>query len=74
MDWQIVKVLDGRVQIMPRTGRIEDLFGVLHDPDRKPMMIEEINKAVALGGAKSGMRGMESWDEPVREEEDSERR
>jgi hypothetical protein len=50
-----VKLPSGHYRIVPRTGSVEDFIGLLHDPTRKPMTIEEINDAIAEGGAASGM-------------------
>ncbi|WP_248305421.1 AbrB/MazE/SpoVT family DNA-binding domain-containing protein [Agromyces sp. H66] len=53
-----VKLPNGQYRIVARTGTVEDFIGLLHDPRRKPMTIEEINDAIAEGGAESGLRGM----------------
>lgn len=53
-----VKLHNGQYRIVPRTGKIEDLFGILYDPDRKPMTIEEMNDAIADAAAESGMQGL----------------
>lgn len=50
-----LKLRSGHYRIVPRTGKIEDLFGLLHDSTRPPMTIEDINEAIAEGGAASGM-------------------
>lgn len=50
-----VKLPSGHYRIVPRTGSVEDFIGLLYDPARKPMTIEEINEAIAEGGAASGM-------------------
>ena len=55
-----VKLRAGQYRIIARTGSIEDLAGMLYDPDRPALTIEEINDAIAEGGAESGMRGMDS--------------
>lgn len=55
-----VKLPNGQYTLVPRTGNLADLSGILHDPDRPAMTIEEINEAIAEGGAESGMRGMDS--------------
>lgn len=54
-----VKLLNGQYRLVPRTGTVEDFLGILHDPERPPMTIEDIGEAIAEGGAASGLRGME---------------
>lgn len=54
-----VKLRDGQYRIIPRTGRIQDLAGMLHDPDESTMTIQDMNEAIAEGGAASGMQGLE---------------
>lgn len=54
-----VKLPDGRYQLVPRTGKIRDLFGILYDPDRKPLSIDELNEAIADNAAASGSQGIE---------------
>ncbi|WP_404429566.1 AbrB/MazE/SpoVT family DNA-binding domain-containing protein [Microbacterium lacus] len=53
-----VKLSGGQYRLIARTGRIQDLAGMLYDPDRPALTIEEINNAIAEGGAESGLRGM----------------
>lgn len=53
-----VKLGNGQYRILPRTGGISDLAGIFYDPNRKPMTIEEMNEAIAEGGAESGARGI----------------
>ena len=48
-----------RVEIVRRNRSVEDLFGMVYDPSIPPMTIEEMNDAIAEGGAASGMRGLE---------------
>ncbi|WP_152363024.1 AbrB/MazE/SpoVT family DNA-binding domain-containing protein [Microlunatus speluncae] len=45
-------------RIVARTGRIEDLFGILHRPGQRPLTIEEMNEGIAEAAAESGMRGV----------------
>lgn len=54
-----VKGREGTYHVIPRTGTASDLAGMLYDPNRAPMTIEEINEAIAEGAAESGMRGLE---------------
>lgn len=53
-----VKVAEGQYRIVPRTGGVEDLIGMLYDPAAAVLTIDEINEAIAEGGAASGMRGL----------------
>ena len=44
---------DGRAQLRAakKTGSIEAVFGRLHNPDVKPLTIEQINEIIAKGWA-----------------------
>lgn len=53
-----VKLGPGHYRIVARTGRIDDLFGLLHRPGQRTLSIEEINEAIAEAAAESGMRGV----------------
>lgn len=53
-----VKLRNGQYRLVPRTGSVEDFIGLLHDPTRPPMTIEEMNDAIAEGGAESGLKGL----------------
>ena len=53
-----VKMSDGQYRIVPRTGRVDDLIGMLHDPDSPPLTLAQIDEAIAEGGAASGLRGL----------------
>lgn len=46
-------------RIVARTRKVDDLFGVLHQPDVPALTIEEINEGIAEGAADSGMHGVE---------------
>jgi len=54
-----VKLPNGQYNVVPRTRSLADLSGILYEPGRPAMTIEEINDAIAEGGAESGMRGIE---------------
>lgn len=71
---QFVRSPSGVLTIVPKTGTIEDLFGMLRGKHRTPLTIEELSEAAAQAAAASGMRGMESWSEPVWEDENWELR
>lgn len=53
-----VKLGPGQYRIVARTGRIDDLFGLLYRPGQRTLSIEEINEGIAEGAAESGMRGV----------------
>jgi AbrB family looped-hinge helix DNA binding protein len=53
-----VKVAPNHYRLVARTGKIEDLFGVLHRPGQRTLSIEEINEGIAEAAAASGMRGV----------------
>lgn len=55
-----VKLPNGQYNVVPRTGSLADLSGILHDPSRPALTIEEINDAIAEGGAASGMHGLDA--------------
>ncbi|MCP2732692.1 AbrB/MazE/SpoVT family DNA-binding domain-containing protein [Limnofasciculus baicalensis] len=41
---------DGRVYIQPLHIQVEELSGILHKPNRKPVSIEEMNEAIEQNG------------------------
>jgi antitoxin PrlF len=55
-----VKLGPRHYRLVARTGRIEDLFGILHVEGRPALTIEEINEGIAAGAAESGLKGAES--------------
>lgn len=52
-----VKLGPRHYRLVARTGRIEDLFGILHVEGRDPLSIDEINDGIAAAAAESGLRG-----------------
>lgn len=55
-----VKLPNGQYNIVPRTGSLADLSGVLHNPDGPNLTLDEIDDIIADGGAESGMRGLDA--------------
>jgi AbrB family looped-hinge helix DNA binding protein len=53
-----VKLSPGHYRMVARTGRIDDLAGMLYRPGQRTLTIEEINEGIAEGAAESGMRGV----------------
>lgn len=53
-----VKVSEGQYRLVPRTGGVDDLIGMLHDPTAPVLTMDEIDDAIAEGGAASGLRGL----------------
>jgi AbrB family looped-hinge helix DNA binding protein len=41
---------DGRVYIQPLNVHVEELSGILHQPGREPVSIEEMNAAIEQSG------------------------
>lgn len=54
-----VKLPSGHFAVSPRTGDVSDFLGMLHDPSRPTLTIDEIDEAIAEGGAASGMQDRE---------------
>lgn len=40
------EIRDGRVEIVPKNRSALDFAGILHDPGRKPVSVEEMNEAI----------------------------
>ncbi|WP_322937418.1 AbrB/MazE/SpoVT family DNA-binding domain-containing protein [Nocardioides bizhenqiangii] len=55
-----VKVGEGSYRMVARTGRIQDLAGILQRSDQRPLTIEEINEGIADAAAESGRRGLDA--------------
>ena len=47
-----------KYQIVPATVSVRDLKGMLYKKGRKPVSVEEMNQAIALGVSRSFRRGM----------------
>ncbi len=45
-DQLMFEIEDGKIVVTPKTGSIRDLFGIYHDPKRKPLTIEEMDEAI----------------------------
>ncbi len=54
-----VKLPNGQYRIIARTGKIQDLKGMLYTPEGPRLTIEEMNEAIGDAAAESGMRGLE---------------
>lgn len=48
---------NGAWSLFPRTGDVMDLAGMLYDPNRRTLTLEEMEEAIADGWAESGLRG-----------------
>lgn len=48
----------GHYRLTAPDPAIEALVGILHDPSRPTMTIEQMSDAIAEGGAESGLRGV----------------
>ncbi|MBN9613314.1 MAG: AbrB/MazE/SpoVT family DNA-binding domain-containing protein [Actinobacteria bacterium] len=57
---RMVALHNGRIALVPRTGTAADIIGFLHDPDRAPLSVEEMEDAIADNWAFSGERGTRS--------------
>lgn len=55
-----IRESEGVWRIAPSAGSVCGLIGILHDPNRSPMSIEEMNEAIADGWAANGMRDREA--------------
>lgn len=53
-----VRLSSGRYELVPRTGSIEDLAGILHDPDRPTVTPEAMEDAIAAGATAHASRGL----------------
>lgn len=50
---EFVEVNNGNFELLPATRSVRDLEGILHNPEKKPVSIEEMNAAIAEGAAES---------------------
>jgi AbrB family looped-hinge helix DNA binding protein len=50
---EFVQTEPRRFEMIPATGSVRDLKGMLYKPGRKPVSIEEMNAAIARGASES---------------------
>lgn len=50
-----VRTGSSQYQVVARTRTVEDIIGYFHEPSRAPMSIDDMNAAIAAGGAASGL-------------------
>lgn len=55
-----VRTPRGAYQIVPRSRNVMDLVGLLHDPDRPVITLEDMEEGIAAGAAESGMAGLDN--------------
>lgn len=53
-----VRLDDGSYRFLTRNQQLQDLAGILQQPGRPALAIEEINEGIAEGAAESGLRGL----------------
>jgi len=53
-----VKLGQGNYRMVARTGRVQDLAGMLERTGQRPLTIEEINQGIAEAAAAGGQRGL----------------
>lgn len=58
-----IKLSSGQYRILPRTGKVRDLVGLLHDPTRPVLTLEEMEDAIQEGWAKSGLHGSPGYED-----------
>lgn len=54
-----VKLPNGQYRIIARTGKIQDLKGMLYTPEQPAISIEQMNEDIADAAAESVMRSLE---------------
>jgi len=52
---QFIKLGNGQYRIVPKTGSVSDLAGLLYDPTRPTLTLEEMEEAIQEGWAASGL-------------------
>ena len=57
-----VKLEEGHYRLVARTGKVEDLAGMLHRAGGRSLSIDEVNEGTAEAAAESGLRGMSGED------------
>jgi hypothetical protein len=53
-----VNVGESSYRMVARTGRIQDLAGILQRAGQRPLSIEDINEGIAEAAADSGLQGL----------------
>lgn len=53
-----VKVADRSYRMVARTGRMQNLAGILKRENQRALTIDEINEGIAEAAAESGRRGL----------------
>jgi antitoxin PrlF len=54
-----VKLGPRHYRIVARTGEIDELFGILHQPGVPALTLEEIEEGISAGAVETGLRGLE---------------
>jgi AbrB family looped-hinge helix DNA binding protein len=54
-----VRLAPGHYRVIARTGKIEDLAGMLHRPGQRALTIEEINEGIGEGAVMGYLEGLD---------------
>lgn len=52
-----VRLSSGGYEFVARTGSVDELAGILHEPGRRPVTVEAMDDAIAAGATEHAMRG-----------------
>lgn len=58
-----IRLSNGHYRILPQTGSIKDLAGLLHDPNRPTLTLEEMDEAIQAGWEESGLHGSPGYED-----------